>query len=140
MAAYQKFATFAQDFLVGLHNFEADTFNIMLTQVLPNAALDNEYSDITEITPQHGYVAGGKTIPNVQMNQVGMETIILGDSIVFTADGGIMGPFQYAVMYNASQAQKRLVAYWGYPTQLTLMDTETITIKFNPVDGIFKVV
>ena len=140
MATYQKFATFPQDFLVGLHNFEVDDFYVMLTAVLPNAAIDNEYSDIQEIVAQHGYVAGGKLIPNTAINQVGMETIVRGDTIVFTAVGGLVGPFQYAVMYNHSQVQKRLVAYWSYPTQLTLLETETITIKFNPVDGIFKVI
>jgi hypothetical protein len=139
MAAYQKFLNFPSDFLQGFHNFDVDDYNMMLTNTLPNAALDTTYGDIFEIPAVHNYPVGGITIQNLTLNLIGEETIVKGDPVVFLAQGGSIGPFQHAVMFQAAGRQG-LVAYWSYVTSITLLEDETLTVNFSDVNGIFKII
>lgn len=139
MAAYQKFLNFPSDFLSGFHNFDVDDYNIALSNVLPNAALDTTFDDIAEIAAGHNYPAGGITIQNLSLNLLGEETIVKGDPVVFLAQGGTIGPFQHAIMYQALGRQG-LVAYWSYVTPISLLEDETLTVNFSDVNGIFKII
>ena len=141
MPVYQKFATFPLDFLKGKHNFETDVFHMMLSNVMPNGATDISSDDIVEIPAGNGYPAGGLTVSHVVMSldDLTLDTVVEGDPVIFTAAGGAMGPLRYAVMFNFSKAEQRLVCFWDYGVSITLMDTETLTITFNAEDGIFRV-
>jgi hypothetical protein len=50
--------------------------------------------------------------------------------VVFTANGGTIGPFQFAVVYNDTAANDNLVSWWDYGSPLTLNDTEAFTVDF----------
>jgi hypothetical protein len=58
---------------------------------------------------------------------------ISGTAVVFTATAGGIGPVQYAILYNdtATSPADALIAYWAYPSSITLADTETLTITFG---------
>ena len=57
--------------------------------------------------------------------------------VVFTADGGQIGPFRYAVVYNDTAANDELICYYDYGSSLTLDDTETFTTDFSADNGVF---
>jgi hypothetical protein len=54
-------------------------------------------------------------------------------SHTITAAGGVIGPFQYAVLENSNttSATRPLIGWWDYGSALTLNDTETLDIKYN---------
>ena len=58
---------------------------------------------------------------------------VSGTQVVFTASGGNLGPFRYAILYNdtATSPADALIAYWDYASSVTLADAETFTVKFN---------
>jgi hypothetical protein len=61
-------------------------------------------------------------------------TTVQGTQVVFTASGGSIGPFRYAVLYNSTVTTpvlNPLVAWWDYGSSISLADTETFTVKFN---------
>lgn len=138
-SAFKKYATFAQDFLQGEHNFDGDQFRIALTNRAPDQLLDKSYSQIAEIVAQGGYPAGGLATP-ASTALVGMETVVHADPVVFVGTGAGFGPFQYAVLYNYSKPNKGLVCFWPYPASIMLFDTETLTVAIPPTTGAFKVV
>lgn len=138
-SAYVKFDCFAEDFLTAKHNFDTDAFHIVLTNTEPVAATDRDFSDIVEITAEHGYTSGGEEV-TVSLATVSAEAIVTGTPIVFAAAGGAFGPFRYAVLMNYTHPDQVLICYWDYGSSISLLDTEELTLVFDAIDGIFKVV
>jgi hypothetical protein len=56
---------------------------------------------------------------------------------VFTATAGGIGPFRYAIIYNSS-ATSKVVGYYDYGSSITLADTETFTVDFDPTNGMIQ--
>ena len=71
-----------------------------------------------------------------QLYKQGALTGEQGSQVVFTATGGQLGPFRYAILYNdtAVSPANALISWWDYGLSLTLNDTETFTVKFNNTD------
>jgi hypothetical protein len=134
MAAYNKFYDFTEQLTLGVHDFDTDVFKIYLSNATPSASADAVKGDLAEISAGNGYTAGG-TATTITVAEVTGVTTVSGTQVVFTASGGSIGPFQYAVLYNSSKTITAgagpLVAWWDYGSALTLNDGETFTVKFS---------
>ena len=62
-----------------------------------------------------------------------MRVTLIGVSFTITAAGGSVGPFQYVVLDNSNttEATRPLIGWYDYGSALTLLDTETLDVKFN---------
>ena len=119
-----------------MHDLGADTLKVALTNAAPTVASDAGLGDITEISAGNGYTAGGSTATQSSSAQTsGTYKLVCGD-VVFTASGGTIGPFQYAVLYNDTAASNQLISYWDYGSSITLADTETFTVDFSASNGV----
>lgn len=127
MAVFNKFQDFSEQLIRGVHDFDAHTFRVMLTNVAP-VATNAVKADLTEIAAGNGYTAGG-TATTITVAEVTGTTTVSGTQVVFTAAGGAMANFRYAVLYNFTAAAGNLVGWWDYGTTVTLNDTETFTWK-----------
>jgi hypothetical protein len=132
MATYQKFNAFVENQTIAKIDWDSDVFKVMLTNTAPNGTTGAVKADITEISAGNGYTAGGATTTVTTSRTTGTQTVN-GTQVVFTAAGGTMAAFRYAVLYDDTIATpaKPLVAFWDYGSSVTLNDTETFTIKFN---------
>ena len=139
MAVFNKFNQFSKDLVDGKHQFSAHTFKIMLTNTAP-VSTNQVKADLTEIAAGFGYTAGG-TATTLSVNVAGGLTKVTGTDVVFTAAGGAIGPFRYAILYNDTQTSPAdpLVGYWDYGAAITLADTESLTVVFDASDGIIQV-
>jgi len=137
MAAYNKFQDFVEQLALAKHDFSAagHVFKTYLSNAAPSASLDAVKADLAEIAGGNGYTAGGEDVQNTLAEAAGTATIT-GTKIVWTAAGGTIGPFQYVVLYNDTQASPvdPLVSWWDYAAALTLQIGETFTVKFNNGD------
>jgi len=129
MATYNKFQDFVEQLGLGTHNLNTDTLKVMLTNSAP-VATNTVKTDITEISAGNGYTAGGDDITNTYTESGGTATLAATD-VTFTASGGTIGPFQYAVIYNDTAASDNLVCWFDYGSSITLNDTETFTVDFG---------
>lgn len=131
MASFVKFQQFVEDLGNGVHNLDGDDLYIMLTDTAPTAATDAVDGDITEISAAHGYSAGGaQAAANAYAQSSGTGKLVAG-AVTFTASGGTVGPFQYAVLYNASVGaggSHPLIGYWDYGSEQTLQDGDSFTV------------
>jgi hypothetical protein len=85
----------------------------------------------------NGYTAGGNTLTTSSATtSTYIFKLVIADS-VFTASGGNLGPFQYAIIYNSS-ATNKVVGYYSYGSSITLADTETFTVDFDPTNGMIQ--
>lgn len=131
MAAYNKFTDFTEQFARGVHDFDAHTFKVALTNTAPTAA-NTVLADIVQIAGTNGYTTGG-TATTITLSEAAGTTTVQGTQVVFTAAGGAMGTFRYYVLYNdtATSPADALIAWFDHGAAVTLADTETFTIKFN---------
>jgi len=94
-------------------------------------------ANITQISAGNGYTTGG-TATSMSTSTSSGTAKVTGTDVVFTASGGSVGPFRYAVLYNdtPSSPADPLMAWWDYGSSVTLADTETFTVDFDATNGI----
>lgn len=137
MATFNKFNAFTKDLAEKVHNLGADTLKVMLTNTAP-VATNSVKANLTEITAGNGYAAGGTTASTTSSSQTsGTYKLVLAD-VVFTAAGGSIGPFRYAVLYNDTPTSPAdpLIGWYDYGSSITLADGETLTVDFDPTNGV----
>ena len=130
MATFNKFQCFVGDLGDKVHDLDADTIKVYLTNATPDAAADSIKTDLAEITAENGYPSGGTDIANIWVETAGTGTLT-GTDVVFTASGGTFGPFRYAVIYNDTAASDNLIAWWDYGSSITPSAAETFTVDFG---------
>jgi hypothetical protein len=134
MATYNKFQDFSEQLARGVHDWDANTFKIALTNTAPTATQVSLDTTTNHPAPSaaNGYTAGG-TATTISISETSGTTTVSGTQVVFTASGGNLGPFRYAILYNdsATSPVDALVAWWDYGSSITLADTETFTVKFS---------
>lgn len=59
---------------------------------------------------------------------------------MFTAAGGPIGPFRYAVLYNDTPTSPAdpLIGWWDYGSSITLLNGETLPVDFDPTTGVIQ--
>lgn len=135
MAGFNKFNSFVEALAEKKHNLETDVLKIMLSNVAPLAS-HTVKADITEIAAVNGYTAGGTQATQVSSAQVaGQYKLVLNDP-VFTAAGGSIGPFRYAVLYNDTATNDELIGWWDNGSAITIPSGETAAIDFDGTLGV----
>lgn len=132
MAAAVKYETFSEHLSEKVHDLNADTLRIILSNTAPNVATHTVKADATEIAGGNGYTAGGHDTQNAT-SRAGGVTSVTGVDTVITASGGTIGPFRYAILLNDTPAAPAdpLIQYWDYGSAITLQDGETFTVDFG---------
>lgn len=138
MASFVKYQTFVNDLadkvhdLVGTAGSGADTCKVLLSNTAPNVSTHTVRADVTELSTANGYTSGGSSATNVGSSSSGTFTLT-GTDIVFTASGGSIGPFRYAILYNDTPTSPAdpLIGYWDYGSSITLASGETFTVDFG---------
>lgn len=137
MAAFNKFDAFVEALAEKVHNLGTDTLKVYLTNDTPSGSGDAVKADLAEISPGNGYTAGGNTATQTSSSQTaGLYKLVLADPTSWTASGGNIGPFRYAVLYNSTTASGNLIGWWDYGTSITLAAGDTFTVDFNPSTGV----
>lgn len=131
VASFVKFHSFVQNIGRKAFNLHTDTLKVVLSNTAPNVSTNNGLADITQITAGNGYSTGGKAVGSNDYSQSGGTASLTGNDVVFTASGGAIGPFRYAVLYDDTATNDELIGYWDYGSALTLAAGETFTVYFG---------
>jgi hypothetical protein len=137
VATYNKFQAFVEALAEKTHNLATDTLKVYLSNATPDAAADAVYADLADITAGNGYTAGGNVATQTSSSQTGgIYKLVLADPATWTATGGSIGPFRYAVLYNFTTASGNLIGWWDYGTSITLGSGDTFAVDFDPSTGV----
>lgn len=132
MATFTLFDEFIFHLGTNEINLSTDTFKIALSNVAPVAATNVQLSDITQITAQNGYVAGGNALTAVSWEETGAGLGVwrfISADVVFTASGGSIGPFRYAVLYSDTAINDELVGFLDNGASITVLDGNSFTVN-----------
>lgn len=139
MATFQKIQDFVEQLLKATHDLDGThTIKVALTNTAPSAS-NTVFADITEIAAGNGYTAGGTATTPTLSETSGTAKIVLTD-VVFTASGGSIGPFQYAVVYNdtpTTPLADPLICFYDNGSAVTLASGESFTVDFDGTAGFF---
>jgi len=138
MATFNKFRSFVEALAEKAHNLGSDTLKVLLTNTAP-VNTNTVKADLTEISAGNGYTAGGTAATISSSAQTaGVYKLTLAD-VVFTASGGTIGPFRYAVLYNDTATNDELIGWWDRGSSLTLADGDSVTIDFDASNGVLTI-
>src|SRR5690349_18626823 len=128
MAAFNKFNVFVGDLAQKVHNLNSVALKIMLTNTSP-VATNTVKSNISDLAAGNGYAAGGLTATFVSGNDIAGTYKLVLSPVSWTASGGSIGPFEFAVLYNSSAASGNLIGWWDYGVPITLTNGNTFTVQ-----------
>lgn len=137
MPTLTKFYSFVEAIHEKKHNLGSDTLKVLLTNTAPSLS-NTQKSDISgELSTANGYTAGGATVTITSSAQSsGLYTLIASD-VTWTASGGSIGPFRYAVFYNDTATNDELIGYLDYGYSVTVASGQTFTLDFDAVSGLY---
>lgn len=132
MASFVKYEVFSENLSEKVHDLNADTIKVMLSNTSPNVATHAVRADVTEISGGNGYTSGGSDTANAT-SRSGGTTSVTGTDVTITASGGTIGAFRYAILYNDTPTSPAdpLIGYWDYGSSITLADGESFTVDFG---------
>ena len=130
-SAWNKFNDFSEQLVRGVHDFDANTFKVVLVLSTDTPVVsDTILSNIDQVVNGGGYTTGGETT-TITIAEVSGTTTVSGTEIVWTGTGSGFGPFRYAVLYNDTAANDPLIAWFDYGSLISVGAGETFTLKFN---------
>ena len=136
MANFTKVDKFILNLGKKVFNLSTDQLKVALTNTLPTASTVNQYSDLT--SPLATTNLSGATPFNVTTTSFtqtsGTAKLILAD-LVLTATG-VVGPFQYVVLYSDTATNDEVIGFYDYGSSISLANTNTFTIDFDGTNGI----
>lgn len=139
MATYNKIQDYVEQVNKAVHNWSSHTYKAMLTNSAP-IATNTIAANLTEISAGNGYTAGGMTLDTVTLSESsGTAKVTIADEVL-TASGGSIGPFRYVAVYNdtATSPADALVMWYDYGSSITLASGESLTIDFDPTNGLWQ--
>jgi hypothetical protein len=142
MASFNKFNCFVQDIANKRHDMKTgttDVYKVYLTNTAPVVA-NTTYNSSADLSTGSGYGAGGASIGSITGAQVSGTFRFTGSlDPSWTASGGSIGPFQYAVLYNSTSPTRPLIGWWDYGVTVTLNNGSTFTVDLDQVSGILTI-
>ena len=137
MAAFNKYQKGVEALVEGI-NAGSDVWKVALSNRTPVVASDTNLASAVEISAGNGYTAGGNTAATVSSTETsGTYKLVLTSPATWTASGGSIGPFQYAILYDSTT--DNLIGYWDYGSAVTLSDGESFSVVLDGTSGVFTV-
>ena len=111
----------------------------------PNLATHKLFGDVSnELTTANGYTAGGAALAGgtVNFDASANTTTFTATATTWTASGGNIGPFTYAVLYASGTLNGHVNPLIGYckldPSSLTIIDGNSLTVTWS-ASGILSI-
>lgn len=130
MAVFNRVDVFSEDLAEKVHDLNADTLRVYLSNATPSASADAVKADLAEISTGNGYT--GPVDTQNATSRTGQVTSVTGVDVVITASGAV-GPFRYVPLYNDTPTSPAdpLIGWWDYGSAITLASGETFTVDFG---------
>lgn len=128
MASATFFNAFKENLAEKAHNLGSDQLVVALCAAA-NApiATNSVLADLTQIAYTN---LSSRNVPTTSSALSGSTYQLALTDLVLTASGGAVATFRYIVLYNDTASGDPLILWYDYGSNLTLANTETLTIDF----------
>ena len=129
MATYTKFQCFVEDLAEKKHNLASDTLKVAFSDAsnVPSASADVKLADITTIATTN---LDSVTLTVSSSSQTsGTYKLVVADKLL-TASGAVPA-FRYVIIYNDTAANKELICFFDYGSEVTLASGDTFKLDFG---------
>lgn len=137
MATFNKFNSFIEDAMKGVHVFGTHQLKWVLTNSAPSAG-NTVLANITQIANGNGYTTGGLSVTTSSAAQTGGTFKLVLADLTMTASGGSIGPFRYAVLINATASGSPLIGWYDYGSSVTLPDGAPFIFDADATTGVLQ--
>lgn len=137
MATLTKFNSFVEALAEKAHNLGSDSLVVALCDAAHAPVVTNtKLVDLTEVA--YTYCSSRALTISSSSQSSGLYKLVLAD-LVLTASGGSVGPFRYIVLYNDTATDDLLIGFFDYGSEITLASGETLTLDFDPTNGVLQI-
>lgn len=133
MATFNKFNAFVEALAEKVHNLGSDQLTVALTNSAPTSS-NSVLADISQISYTN---LSSRNITTTSSSQTGGVYKLILTDLTLTATGAV-GPFRYVVIYNSTAASGNLIAWFDYGSSISLANGDTLTIDFDPTNGLLQ--
>lgn len=138
ISVYNKFKLYMGD---GTIDLDTDQFKIALMDSNHSyVSTHTDWSQVStnEISAGNGYTGGGQVLTNVSWTETGGTATFDADSVTWTATGGALGPAAFAVIYDDTATDDKLICSIDFEGSQSAGEGTEFRITFN-ANGIFRV-
>lgn len=123
----------------------SDQFVVALSNTAPGSEAtpptgdgDGVLANVTQISYTN---CSSRNLTTSSSSQTGGTYKLVLADLTLTASGGTVGPFRYIYIFDdtVTSPADPLMGYYDYGSSITLADGETLTIDFNPTNGVLQV-
>lgn len=135
------FGAFGEHLAEGTIDLDTDTLRLALvtSAYTPNVNTHDRRSDFSasELGTANGYTSGGTALSGVSVTRSALVTTFDAADVVFTASGGTIGPFRYAVLYADVTRNGITGPLIGYalldsaPADLSIANGNSLEVRWN---------
>ena len=134
MATFTKVYAFSEGLCEKEHNLGSDALTIFLTTNAnaPTTATD-ALSGVTQIA--YTNLSSRVLSQSASAQSSGTYKLTISD-LVLTASGGSVATFRRVGIYNDTNTTDDVICHFDYGSDLTLANTETLTLDFDGTNGL----
>ena len=131
-----KFYSFEEACREKKHNLASDDLKWVLCLTAP-VVTNTVLADITQIANGNGYTTGGTSMTVTSSGSSSGLYTLMASAVTFTASGGTMATFRYAVLYNNTATNDELIGFIDFSTGRSLATGEYVTITPDATSGLY---
>lgn len=128
MASFNKFYSFVEALCEKKHDLSTDVIKVALCDATHAPVATNETLSALTTVSTTGLDDITPTIVSSSQT-VGVYSLVLAD-LTMTASSDV-GPFRYVVLYDDTAANKELICWYDYGSEITLHSGESLTLDFG---------
>ncbi len=135
MAVFSPFDKLSTHLLQGKHDFSTHSFKAGLITNDPSLIFNvTKWANLTEITPGHGYLAGGVDMTVSVGTDASANDAVSAAKVTITATDGPIGPYTALVVYNDTSTDKNVVGYMKASGQTTIKAGKFVSWSFGLIN------
>lgn len=117
----------------------AHAFKMYLSNNAPNVHDMINKVELPGLAIANGYTEFTLTTSLTRTPGTGIWTFAVSAKPQFTASGGNVGPFRRAVLYDDTAVDDKLIGFYDYLADITVLDGNPFVINLNAAFEIFRV-